>query len=584
MYYKFSKDYQKLFWLVPCLLAFCSFINTVGFDFVYDDLFVIIKAAPALEDWSLANLKRVFTTDVWTFLTYHLSKEEQNDSVYYRPFFNLFLMVNYFYAGLSPWKWHLTSVMLHVFSTALVYQVVLASLRQTTAFKAQNQIIWLAFISASLFAIHPVQSESVAWVSAYVNAMLAIMIFIALLAYLKARANQNNKKLFIVWLLISVAFYSLAIFTKEVAMLLALILFCYEILLFDKELAWPKRLTKDVLMGIPFLLVTIGYFILRIKIIGAVNPGVISPDFPEVTVISRSVHIFTLPTIILTYIKNLIFPFSLSPLYPITYISSPGLENFYLPSLILMSLISGVIILSWRSLVSRIGFIWLLAPLLPVLDIRAFKPEDLMHDRYLYFSLIGAGILLGQLTKWLNGFLTKNRQVDKEIDKEENVSLRPSLLIIIGVYFIVLMVTTIKQNYVWADEWQLWIASREGFPQSCMANKELGRLSAISKMDKQAIDYYEQAKRTCPNSADVHLQLGGLYGRTGNLSQAEIEFKQMIALSPYPFLQAEGYFNLGLVYQIRGNRAQAILYYQKSLELNPKSKKPAEALQKLTLP
>ncbi len=580
MDYKFSKDYQKLFWLIPSLLAFCCFINTLGFDFVYDDLFHVSKAAPTLEDWSVANLKLLFTSDFWTFLTKHLSEVERSDSTYYRPILSLVLMVNYLYAGVSPWKWHLTSILLHVLSTGLAYQVVLASLRQINIFKTESQLNWLALISASIFAIHPVQTESVAWVSAYANALLAILIFTSLLAYLKARTSQNNKKSFIGWLLISVAFYSLALFTKEVAMLLGLILFCYEILLFDKELSWPKRLAKDLLMGLPFLLVTTGYFVLRIKIIGAINPGVLNPDFPEITLISRSVQIFTLPTIILTYIKNLIFPFSLTPLYPIKCIYGPGMENFYFPLLVLLLLVTGVVILSWRSSVSRIGFIWLLVPLLPVLDLRAFKPEDLMHDRYLYFSLIGAGILFGQAIQWLNIRLTNNKQDGKEAD----VPLRLSLLVVIGVYFVILMATTIKQNYVWADEWQLWTASKQGFPESCMANKELGRLSAIAKLDSQAIAYYEQAKLTCPNSAEVYLKLGGLYGRTGNLSQAEKEFQRVIVLSPYPFLQAEGYFNLGLVYQLKRDKTQAILYYQKSLELDPKSERTAEALQRIKTP
>ncbi|MBI4850307.1 MAG: tetratricopeptide repeat protein [Acidobacteria bacterium] len=573
-----EKNYQKFFWILPALLAFCCFINTLGFDFVYDDLFIIVKAAPTLEDWSINNLKRLFTSDVWTFLTQSFNETEKNDSVYYRPFFNLFLMINYLYAGVNPIGWHLTSILLHILNTILVYHVVLASLKQLKQLKIsknERSLAWIALISSSIFAIHPVQTESVAWVSAYVNALLAILIFSSLLAYFQARNSEKNQK--ILWLLISVGFYSLALLTKETALVLALLLFFYEMLFFDRDQTWSKRLINDLLMGLPFFLVTVFYFVLRIKIVGAINPGVLNPDFPEITAISPSVGILTLPNIVLNYLKILIFPFSLSPLYPINYVREAELVNFYLPLVILSIIAILIIILSWRSLVLRLGFIWLFIPLLPVLDIRAFKPEDLMHDRYLYFSLIGAGIVLAQGIEALNKFLAKD---GKENDKEPLI-IRTSLLVVIGIYFIVLIATTIKQNYVWADEWQLWTASREGFPTSCMANKELGRLSIIAKKDTQAIDYYEQAKLACPNSADVYLQLGALYGRTGNLNQAEIEFKKMITLAPYPFLQAEGYFNLGLVYQLKGDKAQAIAYYEKALDLDPKSEKTIKALQKI---
>lgn len=575
-----EKNNPKIFWLIPVFLAFCCFVNTLSFDFVYDDLFIIVKASSVLEDWSATNLKRLFTTDVWTFLTHNFSETEKSDSVYYRPFFNLFLMINYLYTGVNPVGWHFTSILLHILSTILVYQVILVSLKQLNIFQNEIPSKWLALISSSMFAIHPVQSESVAWVSAYVNALLATLIFASLLAYFRARSCQQNKKIF--WLLVSVSFYSLALLTKETALLLALLLFCYEILLFDKEQTISKRLVKDILMGLPFFLVTVFYFALRIKIIGAINPGVLNPDFPETTLLARSVQIFTLPTIILSYIKNLILPFSLSPLYPIKYVNTPEWASFYLPLLILSLIAILVVALSWRSLTLRLGFIWLFIPLLPALDIRAFKPEDLMHDRYLYFSVIGAGILLGQMVLVINKFLINKNS--KNSNEDSIFILRPFLLIIISAYLIILMSITVRQNYAWASEWELWTASKNGYPESCMANKELGRLSAIAKNDFEAIAYYEKAKLACPNSVDVYLQLGGLYGRNGKLEEAEKAFKKMLTLTPYPFLQAEGFFNLGLVYQLRGDKNQAIAFYLKALELEPKLEKASKAIEKFQKP
>ncbi len=69
------QDNQKLWPIIPFFIAICCFINTLGYDFVYDDISTIIRASPVLEDWSLANLKLMFSSDMWVFLSSHFSPE-----------------------------------------------------------------------------------------------------------------------------------------------------------------------------------------------------------------------------------------------------------------------------------------------------------------------------------------------------------------------------------------------------------------------------------------------------------------------------------------------------------------------------
>src|SRR4029077_20257940 len=115
------------------------------------------------------------------------------------------------------------------------------------------------------------------------------------------------------------------------------------------------------------------------------------------------------PAVFEFYLRQMILPYWIGPSHPLRGLatSSIGLTNFVIPVLI-----TGVALwwMSWiagRSRLARIGLALLLVPLLPAMNITAFHPEQLVHDRYLYLPLLGflilvipaLGSLLQQLAK-----------------------------------------------------------------------------------------------------------------------------------------------------------------------------------------
>ncbi|KAF0224265.1 MAG: hypothetical protein FD167_4934, partial [bacterium] len=439
---------------------------------------------------------------------------------------------------------------------------------------------WLALITSSLFAIHPLQSESVAWTGASASSLVMILNSTALLAYLKTREYSLKSKGFIVWLLTSSIFYALAVLTKEISLFLVLTLFCYEALLLDQTLDLTTRLKRAFISAIPFVLITGSYLLVRILVFGVIVPQLGFLDTPEFEASERPTALFTLPVIILTYLKNFVFPFFLAPLYPVRYIYNPELWNFYLPALLVVIFLVVIALIAWHSLTFRLGVVWLVFPFLPSLNLSAFGPEGLVQDRYFYFSLIGCGIFLGQVFLLLNSWLLKKNS------KNLNVSEPPfkilfSTVAIMLVILAILMATTITQNYIWKDEWKLFSASKRSYSESCYANLELARLSIEKELYSQAINYYEEAKTNCPNAKTLYKYLGLLYGQTGDLTKAEDAFRQLVKISQFPNDKAEGYFNLGLVHEQRGDKLKAIEFYRQALTLNPKQEKASQALREL---
>lgn len=568
---QFLRDKQQYFWMFAPLLTILCFINTIGHGYVYDDYHHIVNAVAALQDWSLENLKTLFTKDIWTFLTRKINSEGIYNSFYYRPLLGFYWMVNYAFAGTTPWKWHLSAIVLHIVATILVYRAILITFGNTeTADESTSR--FLALVAATIFAIHPAQSESVAWVAAYASALTTIQILLSLIGYLKARQRQKSNKPFLLYLLLSAILFCLALLTKESAMLLPLLLFCYEVFLLDRSERWYRRLYYPALNSIPFILVVISYIYVRLKIFGVLTmeAGVLNPDYPEVGIISRSVQVYTLPTIILTYLKNTVLPFSLKPFYPVHHIHNPGLVSFIIPAGVLILLTTAAIAISWRSLIARTGFIWFVVPLIPALEIRSLKVESLIHDRYLYVSLIGAGLLLGQAV------IAINRRLDRREGVAES-GIRTSLLLSLALILTVLAASTVKQNTIWADDASYWSAAQQGAPDSCLANREMGRVSYQNNRREEALFYTEKAKKACPYSPNVAHQLATIYAWMGNYSKAEDEFKLLIDLPPYPANAAKGYYNLGLLYHTKGDIQKAIEFYNRSVDFHLVSNYTAEA-------
>ena len=155
-----------------CAIAFLAYVPTLGFQFVYDDKPQILQN-PAIRAWHY--LPNYFTSHVWAELYPHVGGD------YYRPVFLLWFRLNHAMFGVNPEGWHLTTVLCHVAATWLVFRLV----RRLAASP------WIAFSAATLFALHPVHIESVAWVSGVTDPLLAIFLLGSFLAYLQFREGNR---------------------------------------------------------------------------------------------------------------------------------------------------------------------------------------------------------------------------------------------------------------------------------------------------------------------------------------------------------------------------------------------------------
>ena len=163
----------------------------------------------------------------------------------YHPVTVLTLALNYQMTQLDPSSYLVTNLLLHLANTGLVFYFI---------FLISGRRIWVAAFSAIIFGIHPMHVESVAWVSERKDVLYTFFFLLSLIQYWYF-LNSNKKK----HAAFSLLFFALSILSKPAAIILPLILFLLDY--------WHgQNLKKNLLLKIPFLLISIAFAIITVNI------------------------------------------------------------------------------------------------------------------------------------------------------------------------------------------------------------------------------------------------------------------------------------------------------------------------------
>ena len=192
---------QKLWLAGVLLLTFLTFSSTITFGWVYDDPAQI----PGNPDLHWHRLAYLFTHHLWA------SANGISEARFYRPLLAVWFLINKTVFGLNPHWLHFTTILAHVLATALAFFIARETLRDTGG----------ALLAAAVFGLHPLQVESVSWISAVNDSLSAVFSFASLLASRTARSTGRRA---VVWWTLSATFFLLALLTKEVSVVLPAIL------------------------------------------------------------------------------------------------------------------------------------------------------------------------------------------------------------------------------------------------------------------------------------------------------------------------------------------------------------------------
>jgi len=331
-------------------LTFLTYASTLhhGFLFNWDDYHYVVNNQ-VVHEFSLANIKTVFSS-------YYIGN--------YAPLHLISYMLDYQLWGLNPAGYHFGNVLLHGLNGILIYRLFIKLELSNVP----------ALFGAALFVLHPVQVESVAWVAERKNVLSALFFLLALLAYIDYRQTGAGR---VRSYILSLFFLTCALLSKSAAVIFPVVIICYEFCYCTE----PGRL--KLADKVPFVLLTLAACILTIKSQDT-NAGGGMRGYPGGTPLTT---LWTMIPVFLSYLKDLVYPFDLSPYYMTTIRKTA--DGMVLSSAAILLGLAGLVVMSVRRWPRLFFFIsvYVLA-LLPVMQIVPLL--TLKNDRYLYFPMIGA--------------------------------------------------------------------------------------------------------------------------------------------------------------------------------------------------
>ena len=334
------------------LLSFFLLLPLLGYGFLSDD-FPLIVANPRLQSWSL-----FFQNLLTPFFSFPTNPQLH----YWRPTTLLSYALELRLWGVSPWGFHLTNILLHTANTLLLYLLL-------KRFRPEGPLPWTASL---LFLLHPAHGENIAWISGRTDLLAFLFLALSLLFRLEYEERKRG-------LSISLLFFTLALLSKEAALLFLPLLF----LLFPS-----KGLKNRLLLLLPYLSLLPLYLFLHQKAAStlALNRGLLWADIPLAL---RSAG---------AYVRILLFPNLPAPYFPMGELTAHPLL-YTLSGLCGISLIL-LIIRFRREFPLTFPGLSLLLFLLPSLLPRFLPTWPPIAPRFAYLASPLAALFFTELALW----------------------------------------------------------------------------------------------------------------------------------------------------------------------------------------
>jgi tetratricopeptide (TPR) repeat protein len=430
--------------------------------------------------------------------------------------------------GLNPMPYHLVNIALHTINGVLVF-LVLRRLRIPAA--------WLA---AMLWALHPVNVESAAWITELKNTQSGLFFFLAVWCFLRSETTATSG-----WYGLALLCGLAAMLSKPSTVILPLaLLLC---------VGWERGRWRraDIWRIAPF-------FILALAM-------------SAVTVIEQRGHVLRTGTAewklgmaerfiiagkaVWFYAAKLLWPAPLTFVYPRWAVDAESLSSWMpLAGLIVV----GIILWAWRrqgwSRAGLFGLGFFVAALLPVLgffDVYYFR-YSFVADHFQYLASAGLIAVVAS-----GGAMVCDRAGLR--GRQIGVVAVPVTLLSLGAL-------TWRQGHIYRDAETLWRDTLTKNPQCWMAHNNLGAALASLGRGPEAMEHYEQALRLKPDYAEAHNNLGVTLRGQGRLPEAIAHYEQALRITPD---YTEAHYNLGNVLLQAGNVQQAIGHYEQALRIKP---------------
>ena len=535
-------------------LTIAAYLPALRGDFIWDDGDHII------ENNALRSLQGL--RDIWL---------EPGATMQYYPLSFTGFWAGFQLWGLNPLGYHLLTLVLHVCVSLLLW-LVLDGLKFRAA--------WLA---AAIFALHPVNTMSVAWVTELKNTLSGSLVLLAAWAYLRHAClgiyeTVRPIKGFEGWRFgaVSVALFLLAMFAKTAVSFLPATLF---LVLWwqNARVTWNRLWPLFAMLMIAALMSRLTFAVEHLY--GARGQEFTLPMLERILVSGKSFWVC---------LGKVVFPFNLSFIYE-RWEVNPEQGWQYIYPVGLLGLLAGCWLMRHR--VGKglfVGFThyYITTSFLVLLQVLYMMRYTWVTDHWQYYGMMGMAALLAGGLAALAGSLQKH------------LTVQPPILI--GVVLLALGVLTWRQagiyrnvETLWRDTvaknpgaWMAWNnlglyyfeqgrfddaaeqyhAALRAKPDCVEAQSNLGQLALSQGRVDEAIQLLVRARRMDPGYPDALNHLGSALLAKGRTDEAIEAFRDVVAANPK---NASAFNNLGAALAQSDRLSEALTCYQTALQLKP---------------
>ncbi len=510
-------DYKFL--IIVAVIAIGIYANSLVNDFVYDDEYVVLKD-PSIT--SLGNVPEFFTR--------HLGFAVGR---FYRPVVSATYALNYALSGAKPFGFHLANVLFHALNSVLVYILLLMMFSN-----GQNEYKkYFALFGAGLFAIHPIHTEAVAWVSGRTDSVFFTFYILAFIFYLRYTSGAKGRNL--LW---TSVFYSLSLLSKEMAITFPAVVVLYEVIIMGRRSVY--NILKEKPVYLILAAISLFYLLLRWEVLKETPVREVYNYFYGK---DAATIFFTMLQALPYYFRMIVLPYGMLYHYGgyMPYLNSVAQPEAIVSLIITLLLIAGAALTVKRAPWISFSMFFVFITLLPVLNI--VQTDNFMADRFLYLP----SLALSFAAVWaLNKYFTQKRKF--------------MFYSAAAVLFIAYGYLTVVRNFEWKTNDTLY-QSAEGRPGT-IVDVDLGIMYSNRQDFDKASGYYRKALALRSETMLANTGMGKIFMAKGNYDSAYYYIHRAYTLDT---LSADAVYSMGLLSLRQNKTDEAIKWMEKLQPLSP---------------
>jgi tetratricopeptide (TPR) repeat protein len=427
----------------------------------------------------------------------------------YRPVTILSYVLDAGIGGMQPWIFHASNILLHAVASILVFLLTRKLLQQDIP----------ALAASLLFAVHPVHTEAVTWVSGRSELLAAMFVLVGVLFHLQSVGARHALPL----QLGSAFSYFLALSSKEIAVSLPFVLALIPLVFGQSK----REDRKKTVLALLFVFIALGaYLLFRIAALGALSVPLSHTRTAGLPTLDR---LLLMPPVIARYILLMVFPWGLRLEYD--WNSFPFLITA--GSILLIILLRGFGWWLFRrgERVAAFGIAWFFLFLLPVANI--IPIGELIAERFLYLPSVGFCILVGALC--VSCRVAQPISLDTTSSSRKDWSLGMTRLSVsrhLSLLFLLILFSslTIRRNLDWRDPEILWRKTLALSPEAPHARENLIVMLLARGDLKEAGSLLAEELERFPEKPMLHFLAGQFFRRMGDDARAEEHFELALEL------------------------------------------------------